>query len=128
MSLRVDLTELTATLDEFDYAYLLTVSDDGRPHAVAVTPSVAGGGLRIVDLGRRSVANITSRPNISLVFPPREIGGYSLIVDGVATLDDGTLVATPTTAVLHRPAPAGAPEPEAGACGSDCQPINLGTP
>jgi hypothetical protein len=28
--------------------------------------------------------------------------------------------------VLHRPAPAGF-QPDAGACGSDCQPISLGT-
>ncbi len=124
MTIRVDLTELTATLADFDYAYLLTVNDEGRAHAVAVTPQLVDGAFRIGDLGRKSVTNAATRPNLSLVYPPRQVGGYSLIIDGDAAVDGDAVVVTPTTAVLHRPAPAGF-EPEAGACGSDCQPISL---
>jgi hypothetical protein len=126
MTIRVDLTELTATLADFDYAYLLTVNDEGRAHAVAVTPDLTDGAFRVHELGRKSVANAAARPQLSLVYPPREPGGYSLIVDGDATADGDTVSITPTTAVLHRPAPAGF-QPDAGACGSDCQPISLGT-
>jgi hypothetical protein len=125
MTIRVDLTELTATLADFDYAYLLTVNDEGRAHAVAVTPDLTDGAFRVHELGRKSVANAAARPQLSLVYPPRDPGGYSLIVDGDATADGDTVSITPTTAVLHRPAPAGF-QPDAGACGSDCQPITLG--
>jgi hypothetical protein len=125
MTIRVDLTELTATLADFDYAYLLTVNDEGRAHAVAVTPDLTDGAFRVHELGRKSVANAAARPQLSLVYPPREPGGYSLIVDGDATADGDTVSITPTTAVLHRPAPAGF-QPDASACGSDCQPITLG--
>jgi hypothetical protein len=127
MTIRVDLTELTATLADFEYAYLLTVNDEGRAHAVAVTPDLTDGAFRVHDLGRKSVANAAARPLLSLVYPPRDPGGYSLIVDGDATVDGDTVSITPTTAVLHRPAPAGF-QPDAGACGSDCQPISLGHP
>jgi hypothetical protein len=125
MSIRVDLSELAAALGEFDYGYLLTVGDDGRAHAVSVTPSVDAGGLRVGDLGRRTVSNLSARANISFVFPPREVGGYSLIVDGDARLDGDAVLVSPTAAVLHRPAPIGAEPPAAGACGADCQPISV---
>lgn len=126
MSIRVDLGELAATLGDFSYAYLLTVNDDGRAHAVAVTPTIDGATLRVGELGRRTTANAVARPSISLVYPPAEVGGYSLIVDGDATLDGDDIVVTPTTAVLHRPAPVGS-EPSATGCESDCRPIDLGT-
>ena len=90
MSLSVDLTELTEALADFGFAYLLTVNDGGRPHAVAVTPEVTDGVLAVRDLGRRSVANTSARPHVSLLFPPREVGGYSLIVDGDAKVDGDT--------------------------------------
>lgn len=127
MSIRVELGELAAALEAYSFAYLLTVNDDGRPHAVAVTPVLQDGGMRVSELGRRTAANAVARPAISLVWPPAEPGGYSLIVDGDAeTDDDDDLVITPTTAVLHRPAPAGA-EPSATGCESDCRPIDIGS-
>jgi hypothetical protein len=38
MSVKVDLAKLADTMAEYGGAYLLTVSDDQRPHAVAVQP------------------------------------------------------------------------------------------
>jgi hypothetical protein len=124
MSIGVDLSELSTALADFEFAYLLTVNDDGRAHAVAVTPVVADGVLRVGELGRRSTANAGSRPNVSLLFPPRDVGGYSLIVDGEAASEGDALVLTPTTAVLHRPVQPGAPQPADG-CVADCRPIDL---
>jgi hypothetical protein len=116
--------------------YLLTVADDGRPHAVAVAAAWDGGRLRC-EVGRRSGANASARPLISLVWPPDEPGGYSLIVDGTAAHQDGAVLVEPTSAVLHRPAPAPAapaggrgatagserqpPDPTSTACTSDCR-------
>jgi hypothetical protein len=58
---------------------------------------------------------------VSLLFPARADGDWSLIVDGtavVAASDGGHRVAvTPTHAVLHRPA--AAPDP-ASSCDADC--------
>ncbi len=126
MSIRVDLSELSTALADHDYAYLMTVTDDGRVHVVAITPSVTEGALRVDEVGRRSTANLAARPNISLVFPPRDVGGFSLIVDGDAAADGDAVVITPTTAVLHRPAPASGMD-TGSSCGSDCQRIDLGS-
>ena len=139
MSIPVALDELRVALAERPpSAYLLTVSEDGRPHAVHV--AIAWHGDRLVaDVGRRSAANAAARPRaVSLVFPVRTPDDYSLIVDGNATVaetaagDDTTtptpgssggerrVLVTPTKAVLHRPA--AAPDP-ASSCGADCVPL-----
>ncbi len=122
MSVKVDLDQLGKTMGEYDFAYLLTVSDDARAHAVAVQPRLDGGALTVVGLGNRTRTNLASRPGVTLLFPPREQGGYSLIVDGeAATRDDGASV-VPARAVLHRPADHPA-TPADGSCGNDCVPL-----
>lgn len=104
-------------------AFLLTVSDDGRPHAVSVAVVWDGEDL-VAATGRRTARNAAARPQISLLWSPIEAGGYSLIVDGTASVeagDDGGRVAVrPSNAVLHRSA--AGPDGE-GACGSDCVPV-----
>jgi len=125
MSVPVPLDRLRAALEERpDSAYVLTVSDDGRPHAVHGRVRWEGDVLA-AEVGRRSVANATARPSVSLLYPVRADGDYSLIIDGtasVATNDDGQrLLVAPTKAVLHRPAPA--PDPATSSCGADCVPL-----
>lgn len=136
MSVKVDLTELAGQLDSYGFAYLMTVSDELRAHVVAVRPVLAEGRLEVEGLGRGTRGNLVARPNISLVWPPPEPGGYSLIVDGVAEVTEAGAVVVPGHAVLHRPADhAGgqADQSDAGAagagvtgttgCGNDCVPI-----
>jgi len=126
MSIPVAVTDLGDAMSERPYAYLLTVSGDGRPHAVAVVPVLSDGALR-ADVGRRTADNAATRPDaVSLVWPPAEAGGYSLIVDGRASVDGSIVSVVPTKAVLHRPAPADAGPADADSCGSDCRPIGLG--
>ncbi len=128
MSVKVDLAELARHVAERRFAYLLTVGDDLRPKAVAVTPAVEGDVLAVDGLGPGTRANLTARPDVSLVWPPVTDGGYSLIVDGrAASTDDGVRV-TPGHAVLHRPADHVAGAPAGGAsdatgCGNDCVPV-----
>ena len=106
-------------------AFLLTVAGDGRPHCVALAPDWSGDELTMAP-GNSSVANAAARPLVSLLWPPVEAGGYSLIVDAVVTAasDAGrganSLTVRPTKAVLHRPAAAAGP---GEACGSDCVPL-----
>jgi hypothetical protein len=123
MSVKVDLQALADTLADYGFAYLLTVSDDRRPHAVAVQPVLHERALAVGTLGNRTLANLAGRPDVTLLFPPREEGGYSLIVDGRASVDRGAAVVVPTHAVLHRPADHGT-GPTDGSCGSDCVPLS----
>ena len=62
----------------------------------------------------------------TLLFPPPEPRGYSLIVDGTARTTDDGFVLEPATAVLHRPADhadPGTPHTHDAGCGHDCRPV-----
>ncbi len=123
MSIPVELDDLRRATGDYGDAYVLTVRDDQRPHIVSALPVWEDGEL-VMSLGRGSTANASARPSISLCYPPPERGGYSLIVDGTATVGaDGALRFTPTGAVLHRPATEGSP-PSATGCTSDCLPVD----
>lgn len=124
MTVPVALDQLRDEVERFGAAaFLLTVSDDGRPHAVSAVLAWAGSELSAV-AGRRTSANATARPMVTLLWPPHEPGGYNLIVDGDATVAGDTIIVAPTKAVLHRSAPAPADGPAASTCGSDCIPLN----
>ncbi len=103
MSIAVPLGELEAMLSKFPWAYLVTVSDQGRAHVLAVPTELVDGHLRAT-VGRATRANATARPEITMVFPPCANDDHSLIVDGVATVADDLVWLNPTTAMLHRPA------------------------
>jgi pyridoxine/pyridoxamine 5'-phosphate oxidase len=86
MSIPIPLDRLRAALDERDgRAYVLTVSDDGRPHVVHGAIRWEGDTLA-ADVGGRSAANAAARPSVSLLCPVRSDGDYSLIVDGHAAV------------------------------------------
>lgn len=121
MSIPVGLDVLAATIEEFGVAYLLTVSDDLRAHAVAVSAQWNAGVLTMVG-GRRTITNAAARSNVSLLWPPVEPGGYSLIVDGDAAVDGELITFRPVKAVLHRPAAPGAALVD-GACAADCRTV-----
>lgn len=126
MSIPVDPADLRAALVDFDSGYLLTTSSS-RVKVVTVDP-VAGddGTLRISGPGRGTTRNIDANDAVTVVFPPRERHGYTLLVDGTARVEgeDGQdVVVVATGAVLHRPAAhADGPVPPDG-CGHDCAPV-----
>jgi hypothetical protein len=129
MSISVELERVQAeAVQRGTGAFLLTVTDDGRPHVVAVTVGWEAGALAM-SAGRTSVHNAGLRPGVSVLWPPDEPGGYSLIVDGQATTepnaagDGGHVSVELTRAVLHRPATGGASAPTDTACSSDCVPL-----
>jgi hypothetical protein len=101
MSILVDLADLPRTLADFDRGYLLTTAD-GRVKAVSVRAEVSGADLRVAAPGRGSVANVGAHPVVTLLFPPPESGGFTLLVDGRATAEADDVVVTPSGAVLHK--------------------------
>lgn len=111
--------QLAETLTRYGFAYLVTIGDDARAHVVAVTTTLANDTLLVTDLGRRTQANLTADPSVTLVWPPANPSDYSVIVDGVGSLRDDKLAVTPTRAVLHRPAPPQTTKAGNG-CESDC--------
>ena len=116
MSIPVELSELRGVAaGQAAFAYLLTVSDDARPHAVAVSVTIDDGAITC-DAGRTSCANAMARPEVSFLWPPGTPGDYSLICDGVASVAGSTVRVVPSRAVRHRPAPGG---------GNDCAPVAL---
>ncbi len=120
MSVPVPLDRLRAAVDDRGPGvYLLTVSDDGSPHAVHTSVRFADDTF-VAEVGRRSAANAATRPSVSLLFPIRTADDHSLIVDGTAAVDGGHVRITPTRAVLHRPA--AVPDPTSS-CGADCVPL-----
>lgn len=121
MSVKVDIDQLATALADYAFAYLVTVGNDYRAHTVAVSPVLDNCVLNIGSVGNSTRRNAASHPDVTLVWPPREPGGYTLIVDGVANVSGETLSVEARGAVLHRPAtPA---SPSASGCGDDCVPL-----
>jgi hypothetical protein len=107
MSVKVDLDKLADVLADYTFGYLITVGDDYRAHTVAVSPQFADGLFDVGAVGKHTSANVAEHPDVTVVWPPRQDGGYSLIVDGLGRVSDGALRVEPTKAVLHRSATPG---------------------
>jgi hypothetical protein len=102
MSVKVDLDQLAAALEDFAFAYLVTVGDDYRAHTVAVEPVFGDGEIDVGPVGGGTRKNLAQHDGVTLVWPPGQPGDYTLIVDGRAELTDDGLTVVPTRAVLHR--------------------------
>ena len=107
MSIEVALDDLAGEIAARGPGYLLTTSAGSRPHVMHLRFTIEGSELR-VGVGRSAAANIGAQPAVTLLWPPQTDGGYSLIVDGDASVVDGAdgtkAVIAARTAVLHRPA------------------------
>jgi hypothetical protein len=116
----VDFDRLADALTGFRAAYLVTVDDDYRVHTVDVEPELHGHVIEVGSVGGRTRRNVENRSAVTLLWPPIDSGGYSMIVDGTSQLTDAdddtaTLRVTPTRALLHRKG-----DPAAGGFRHDC--------
>jgi hypothetical protein len=138
---RVDVKRLAAALTDYPFAYLITVDDGYRVHTVTVEPRLRElpdgpdgpeGPKALLDIGLiggRTRKNLEDRRDVTLLWPPPEPGGYSLIVDGEAEVTDADaetarLAVVPTRALLHREADSESPEAAKG-CLHDCVVFSL---
>jgi hypothetical protein len=122
MSVKVDVDQLGEALADFTFAYLITVGDDYRAHTVAVQPELRAGVLDVGAIGDTTRRNVGQHDGVTLVWPPTQPGGYTLIVDGLGRPTDDALTVEPTRAVLHRPATPETPATNPG-CLHDCVPL-----
>lgn len=131
MSSAVDFDRLAEKLAGHDYAYLITVDAENRPHPVPVMPVLRGDTVYIGALGgRRSRANLARTGEVTVMWPPPVPGGYTVIVDGTAQVSDAgelaSVTISPARAVLIRVA---TPEsPGETPCYSDCVDLKLTAP
>jgi hypothetical protein len=123
MSVKVDLDRLADALADFTFAYLITVGDDHRAHTVAVQPVLSDGTLHLGSIGNTTRRNVCQHDGVTLVWPPSQPGGYTLIVDGLGRPAGDALTVEPTRAVLHRPATPATPPTNPG-CLHDCVPLD----
>jgi hypothetical protein len=110
-------------------AFAMTVTPESKPHVAPVQVASNGdGALEVLLLpGSRTERNAAVNDIVCLHWPGRDdTDGYSLIVDGAATLEarehDTVLRVAPTKAVLHK---LGSPGAQTNACGHDCVGIAL---
>jgi hypothetical protein len=122
MSIPVEVGDLARALDGFGAGYLLTTTG-GAVKVVTVEPAVTDGVVLVEGPGKGTVANLADNAAVTLVFPPREPKGFTLLVDGTAEVTDDDVRITPATAVLHRPASHADGPPAPDGCGHDCAPV-----
>lgn len=124
MSIPVDLADLARTLGEYGPGYLLSTAG-GRVKAVSAEPVLRDGVVVVGGPGGGSLRNVAANATVTLLFPPREERGYTLLVDGTATVHGDDVHVQPGHAVLHRPADHAGPDhaPGGSACGHDCHPV-----
>lgn len=122
MSIPVKIEDLAATLKDFDIAYLLTVGERGIK-VVCVDVEPDGEGLKIPTSSRGTSRNLEQNSAVTLMCPPRDPRGFTLLVDGTAAGDGDGFRITPVGAVLHRPASYAAGLVGSDSCDNDCKPV-----
>lgn len=129
MTSNVDFDQLAEKLVGHDYAYLITVDGENRPHPVPVMPVLKGDTVHIGALGgNRSRRNLARSSDVTVMWPPPAPGGYTVIADGQAEISDAggdlaSLKFVPTRAVLIRVATPASPGETP--CYSDCVDLKL---
>ncbi|MBW0019767.1 MAG: pyridoxamine 5'-phosphate oxidase family protein [Mycobacterium sp.] len=129
---KVDLQRLAAALPDYPSGYLITVDDDYRVHTVAVEPVLREAVIDVGLIGGRTLQNLARHSDVTLLWPPPQPGGYSLIVDGPAQVTESAegaegaetirLAVVPTRALLHRNADSSS---AAKGCLHDCVVFSL---
>jgi len=109
LSIKIEPRDIGAHLAGRDFVYLITNSNECS-HVVALRPVLTINIARFANTGRTPLANVAANSSVTLTWPPcdsfqsHEHAKYSLVADGVATIEGNELLVTITNAVFHRPA------------------------
>jgi len=109
LSVKIEPHDIGAHLAGRDFVYVITNSIE-RSHVVALRPVLTSNIARFANTGRTPLANVAANSSVTLTWPPcdssqsHEHAKYSLVADGVATIDGEEILVTITNAVFHRPA------------------------
>tara|TARA_B100000214_G_scaffold87812_1_gene60334 strand:- start:4167 stop:4550 length:384 start_codon:yes stop_codon:yes gene_type:complete len=127
MSIPVTAKDIHKTIKEYGSStYLISATADNHPHVANLTFAIDKNDL-IFTVGKRGTKNLENCPHVTMLWPPKELGGYSLIIDGIASKHenfDGSgsvWKISFDSGILHRPAQNLAGNDDS--CGSDCQTI-----
>lgn len=123
MSIPVEVGDLAKALEGFGAGYLLTVAGQATVKVVTVEPTIVDGVVLVQSPGQGTVANLAGNGAVTLVFPPPQPRGFTLLVDGTGEVAGEDVRVTPTGAVLHRPASHADGPPAPDGCGNDCAPV-----
>jgi hypothetical protein len=123
MSIPVEVGDLAKALEGFGAGYLLTTTSAGTVKVVTVEPTVTDGVVLVEGPGRGTLANLAGNGAVTLVFPPGQPKGFTLLVDGTGEVAGDDVRVVPTGAVLHRPASHADGPPAPDGCGHDCAPL-----
>ena len=89
MSIAVDPADLAKALDGFAAGYLLTTKG-GNVKVVTVEPTVTDGVVLVESPGRGTLVNLADNPALTLVFPPLESKGFTLLVLSLIHISEPT--------------------------------------
>ncbi len=103
MTIPIPLDRLSETLVHFGSAVLVTLREDTWPRVLTVDPYVDGDQVVVPSPNPSGLTHVAANPLVTLYWPSSEPHGYTLIVDGVATVAGKDLHIAPDHAVLHRP-------------------------
>lgn len=113
----VDVGAVAERAREYGFAYLITINAHERVHTSVVHPEFTDQAVTVPGASDRARGNAGTHPNVSLVWPPADATGYSLIVDGTADAQDAAALRIAVSrAILHRQAA----EPSAPGAGDGC--------
>lgn len=116
------MTTLHNAIEIYGKTALLLTAAPAGPHTAHVQVTLDGDALRFT-LGGTALANAKNNPNVSLLWPPIEQGGYSIIINGKLQLDSANSATVKISkSVFHRP---GESTLDDGLCTSDCLPLTL---
>lgn len=108
MSHAVEPDDLAETAAPYgNTPFLLYSSTDGSARVNHVVAAVETGPavVRVTGFGRGVAKRVADNAPLSLLWPAADPGGFSLIADGVGSIDEAVLTIDISAAVLHRPAP-----------------------
>jgi len=113
---------LESALQTYGHEALLLTVGEGGPHTCNVTIEQVDRTIECIP-SKTATRNIRREPNVSLVWPAIESGGYAIIANGVTQLEDDPAGFSKariklTKSVFHRAGPR--PDGKRGPCPSDC--------